>query len=267
MPIAEVYHQATINIIETTQSLSILLHCSSHMEQDTRSWVPDFSSANEHLASLIRSGFRRNHDSASQFSFKEEKQRLVVHGYFLDMVSEAIPPMHDPDFAIPSSQIDDFAATEEFSAWVRAIANLAYQNGPNKKYLGGSTITGALNSIFHLHTLSSAFLDPDHLVGMPYEDVVAGGSAAPDFFSLSIAAFTLHARVTALSAFRTEKGYLAIGDPGVAGGDVVAILHGVALPMILRRSEDSWRIVGPCLVAGIMEGDGLSLPEQTFELR
>lgn len=53
----------------------------------------------------------------------------------------------------------------------------------------------------------------------------------------------------------TDKGYLALIPAVSAPGDVIALLRGGRVPFVLRAGESGWRLVGPCYVYGIMEGE------------
>ncbi len=115
-------------------------------------------------------------------------------------------------------------------------------------------------------------------MGLPWDHLAARGTLreylqAPDrdfldAWRATVAFHIVHGRHTALAWFRTEKGYLGQGDAGVQSGDVVVILHGLRVPLILRRQEEFWAVVGPCYVAGIMVGEAVdgSLDEEDFQL-
>jgi hypothetical protein len=58
--------------------------------------------------------------------------------------------------------------------------------------------------------------------------------------------------------FYTEKGYVGTDVPGMACGDRVAIIRGCKAPLILRQRESHFVIIGPCYVAGIMDGEAIA---------
>ncbi|KAF2264489.1 hypothetical protein CC78DRAFT_568202 [Lojkania enalia] len=64
--------------------------------------------------------------------------------------------------------------------------------------------------------------------------------------------------------FRTKQGFPGLGAFGLKGlqiGDVVIMLNGIPMPMILRKhhEEHHWRLVGPAVVRGIMNGELIEL--------
>jgi hypothetical protein len=67
----------------------------------------------------------------------------------------------------------------------------------------------------------------------------------------------------------TKKGYIGITPLAAAPGDVIAVLGGV--PLVLRRVDDSktdleaYRLVGPCYVHGIMNGEAFQEDRSQLE--
>jgi hypothetical protein len=63
----------------------------------------------------------------------------------------------------------------------------------------------------------------------------------------------------------TSNGYLAAVPYTTEIGDCIAILAGGGHPFVLRPTGDHYRLVGPCYVHGIMNGE--AFPEQLDELK
>ena len=60
------------------------------------------------------------------------------------------------------------------------------------------------------------------------------------------------------SMLRTIDGRFGIGPNSILPGDRVCVILGCGLPLALRAvSEDTWVIVGPCYIHGIMDGSAL----------
>lgn len=57
------------------------------------------------------------------------------------------------------------------------------------------------------------------------------------------------------SFFISKKGYMGLGPPGSRVGDEICIVFGCDKPLLIRRSEGSPQIVGPCYVYGLMHGE------------
>jgi hypothetical protein len=54
---------------------------------------------------------------------------------------------------------------------------------------------------------------------------------------------------------RTEKFYIASIPPDTAVGDSVMLIKGSQVPLVLRRVNSSWHLVGHAYVPGLMEGE------------
>jgi hypothetical protein len=62
----------------------------------------------------------------------------------------------------------------------------------------------------------------------------------------------------------TRKGFLAAVPYTTKPEDCIAVLAGGRLPFVLRPTGDSYRLIGPCYVHGIMDGE--AFPEDPGEL-
>jgi hypothetical protein len=58
-----------------------------------------------------------------------------------------------------------------------------------------------------------------------------------------------------------EGGYLGMAPRFSRPGDVVAILNGCKVPIILRKQEDHYILIGTCNIPGLMEGEAKELCE------
>ncbi|KAH8592281.1 heterokaryon incompatibility protein [Bisporella sp. PMI_857] len=72
--------------------------------------------------------------------------------------------------------------------------------------------------------------------------------------------------------FRTAKGYIGLGPRIMKGGDLCVVFLGAAYPMVVRRCDGNFRLVGPALLYGFMNGEAEklcrngTLLEQGFEI-
>jgi len=61
---------------------------------------------------------------------------------------------------------------------------------------------------------------------------------------------------TGMAVFLSEDGYLGIASDASRVGDEIALISGLELPMVVRRSDDgSFRFIAPAYVHGIMSGE------------
>jgi hypothetical protein len=56
--------------------------------------------------------------------------------------------------------------------------------------------------------------------------------------------------------FRTSNGYMGVGPSALEKGDIVVVLFGCSVPVLLRKVEDRYALVGECYVQGLMDGEG-----------
>ena len=60
-----------------------------------------------------------------------------------------------------------------------------------------------------------------------------------------------------MRCFHTEKGYIGFCPLATEIGDVVCILEGHKSPILLRKRDSHYILVGDCDVVGIMNGEVL----------
>lgn len=58
--------------------------------------------------------------------------------------------------------------------------------------------------------------------------------------------------------FNTNSGNIGICPQTTQSGDIVTIVRGCRVPVLLRRQEHYFRLVGPAYVSGVMQGEALS---------
>jgi hypothetical protein len=58
--------------------------------------------------------------------------------------------------------------------------------------------------------------------------------------------------------FKTKKGYLGLGPRSLKKGDEVALLKGGMVPLVIRKTDNNFELVGDCYVHGIMHGEAFS---------
>lgn len=57
--------------------------------------------------------------------------------------------------------------------------------------------------------------------------------------------------------FLTGKGYLGLGPPGMQTTDTVSMIFGCKYPVVLRRRDSHFLLVGVCFILGLMDGEAL----------
>jgi hypothetical protein len=59
------------------------------------------------------------------------------------------------------------------------------------------------------------------------------------------------------SLFLTTSGHIGLGPSEMVPGDVVCVLGGADMPMVLRKNDDCYNLVGECYIDDIMEGQAV----------
>lgn len=57
--------------------------------------------------------------------------------------------------------------------------------------------------------------------------------------------------------FRTGKGYMGLAPPGALKDDLICVLLGLHVPLVLRKVQSHYVLVGECFVLGLMDGEVL----------
>lgn len=68
----------------------------------------------------------------------------------------------------------------------------------------------------------------------------------------------LHGESRDSTMFNTSSGSIGICPRHMQRGDIVAIVRGCRVPVILRKQEQYFALVGPAYVSGIMQGEAIS---------
>jgi hypothetical protein len=63
------------------------------------------------------------------------------------------------------------------------------------------------------------------------------------------------AHANQMSAIKSKDGYIAAGRADVAAQDVICVLRDVSIPFILRPIGEKFKLVSPCYVEGLMDGE------------
>jgi hypothetical protein len=59
--------------------------------------------------------------------------------------------------------------------------------------------------------------------------------------------------------FITKSGYMGIGPMPLEVGDTICVVLGCKVPLLLRKYEDHYILVGECFVWGLMDGEAIRM--------
>ncbi|RSL41368.1 hypothetical protein CEP53_012801 [Fusarium sp. AF-6] len=259
----ELYRSTAVLILNTTRELDLLLFCSIGQYKKLKSWVPNFYQFTySRLGFTYREFFSAGGRTGPQFSLDSDGVKLSVVGSRVDVVKSVHKAMRDP------AQWGDYTNRSEFwqpifSQWTRSLAKFLFPNSCDGEYVSGGTISEAVDWVLAAG-ISPGFGSPTRgeVSHWPLCELAASPSG-PDIQATGLAFQDLLLRVGEQAVFWAEKGYLGFGDFDALAGDVLVVLLGVAIPLLLRPVDgNEWKVVGPCLVKGLMDGQALQLNVQ-----
>lgn len=64
-----------------------------------------------------------------------------------------------------------------------------------------------------------------------------------------------------MSFIMTENGYMGLAPVGTQVGDEVVVLLGCPVPLVLRRQNEKFQVIGDTYVYGLMEGQAFEMPD------
>ncbi|KAK3991066.1 heterokaryon incompatibility protein-domain-containing protein [Cladorrhinum sp. PSN332] len=291
LPPEKVHRALAKHVVEKEASLDILLLCSAAKasSKEQWSWVPNFGQLRLERPYDLRTqfdagGFKSSPtDNRPHFRVDSEKGALTVTGVRVDTVTKVHPCMVRPLHRLENMNWEN----KEFwgplvGRWMHSLGNfLSPLQGPpggseNGRYVDGGAVSSAADWVLSLGVSSDLTMTRDSFIrhwplfeaglpSVPTKTLSWGKQIVQsDGFP-----YLMH-RMRNRAMFWTKLGYLGAGDADVAEGDVVVVLPGLAIPVVLRAvrvdhnkgptdDRTHWRVIGPCFVKGIMDGEGLQL--------
>ena len=82
----------------------------------------------------------------------------------------------------------------------------------------------------------------------------SGGNRQQSLYALW---YAIHTTCNERCLFMTANGSLGVGTDSTQEGDAVVILFGARWPFALREEGSHYRLVGPCYLEGVMDGDAV----------
>jgi hypothetical protein len=98
------------------------------------------------------------------------------------------------------------------------------------------------------------------IAGIPFQDFFSSSSIEPENLTgieQGLERFVNYFRAWKLMT--TSRGYVGRGPRDARPGDSICVLQGCCGPMVLRPIGNSFVVVGPCYVSGIMQGEALDM--------
>jgi hypothetical protein len=259
---AQVFTDVAKRHLNLTRSLDILEHATSITPNfDRPSWVPYWSDAPAVLGLGYKS-MKASRNSDAIFSISTDDQNLRVRGQKFDRVK--VLPLADP-----KSYTETFI-TDQVLEGLRMSCNVGFSL---TKYPTGEPVGEVLMRTLCQNLTRGRSLEWSALLLKEIEDdfrewhrVLTTTSTPKEYEEqLRIKQNSFELRIKWKTPLcTTAKGYLAAVPFTAKVGDCIAVLAGGRLPFVLRPTGNHYRLVGPCYVHGIMDGE--AFPENLDEL-
>jgi hypothetical protein len=259
---AQVFTDVAKRHLNLTKSLDILQHATSTTPNfDRPSWVPYWSDVSAVLY-IGPGSIKASRNSEAIFSISKDDQNLRVRGQKFDKVK--VLPLADP-----KAYTRHFLDEQTIESW-RMSCNVGFSL---TKYPTGEPVGEVVMRTLCWFSQNATAHGQFSLFSKEMENnfrewhrVLTTTSSLEEYeeqlhikqnlFSLEI--------VWSTPLCTTAKGYLAAVPFTAKVGDCIAVLAGGRVPFVLRPIGDHYRLVGPCYVHGIMNGE--AFPENLDEL-
>ena len=242
---SQVYQDVTLNYMAHRKDINILMSSGREDERlDSPSWVPDWT--------IVRKSRGRGVSLASGYSRSQEQYRgagvLSVTGILAATVQSA----------------KEIAELKNMMDTIAEIQRLAPHDVLRDYIGGGSFITAYCNTLCANH-FDDRYLPPSWK--MPtFQQSLEALSAILHTEKVEIPNLGLDNGIEKFlgtawnhcsekSFVKTKEGYIGIMPRNSLPGDLVCVLLGCQMPMLLRQTNSQYRVVGPCYVDGLMNGE------------
>lgn len=269
-PLGLVYHELFLDLLRHKTSLINLLIDVGPRLQGVPSWVPDWSLLHER--NWLDSKYVYSHTELYGASLPEPQMKISGEKLGLWSIMKGTVGFCSeefPEIAVGSADSCPTATiskmTQSFSKWVEMIGeSLSVQIGKDDRDI--------TFQIYQALMGREIFPAPEEFVVFErwlnsMQNCSTNAQAATEtrsirnFFGLDneVLHFTIRCcnhLAAKRSLFVTDDGCIGSGPLGMASGDQVALLRGVAVPMVLRRAGDqhgTYEVVGPAFLSGCMD--------------
>ncbi|KAE9376013.1 HET domain protein [Stipitochalara longipes BDJ] len=282
---AQAYIELALNVIERTNSLQILAFVDHHEEAGLLglpTWVPDWHALN--LVAPLRCPTHATSPTADSFSFMKSGNGVVLkcHGIFVDTL-RTMSNMVEPSELTVTTLEKEMKKRIPFlidHIWTKTVVEPGIPLASVGEFLASLSLvlTGGYRddldstsgerqeqqrSDFAAWILEYERIKlPGHSDGfylsLPPEDkdlvddMAAKGSAHQFIQDMT---WTSMCR----KVFRTDAGHIGLGPRIMKEDDVCVVVRGAAYPLILRRCDGSFQLIGPALLYGFMSGEAEQL--------
>jgi hypothetical protein len=248
------------------------------------SWLPDLS---QHINGLCARSFNASSGRQPEFRFSSDMKHLTLKGTALATVDVVIGPFEFAQFldlslketqcgvfqntaflSLKNAVIDALHGTIMSTATKSSVEDFFWKN-----IVGESIVLGAdgpdvpcpcgylelwesvLPKCSDDTSIDIGWAQPK---GHPFQngkgEVVAtiGGVAKSFEEAINLASLM---RLSGRCFFITDEEMIGLGPANLQKGDIITLIFGSGLPLALRNAPESFRLIGPAYVHGVMHGE------------
>jgi len=295
---AQAYIELALNVIEWTNSLQILAFVDHHEESGVLilpTWVPDWHALN--LVAPLRCPTQGAIETDSSISVAESEKGMILkcRGVFIDTL-RTMSDMIEPSELIITTPEKEVQKKTPFlidHIWKKTVVESGIPLASLGEFLASLSLVltgGYLNDSDSTSGEKKEQQQSDFAaLVLEYERIRVHDHSDRLFASLSpeekALVQTMAARGSAhqfvqdmtwtsmcRKVFRTAKGHIGLGPRIMKEGDLCVVVLGAVYPMVLRRCDGYFQLVGPALLYGFMNGEAEklcrngTLLEQGFEI-
>ena len=267
--VEEVYVNAALPFLRKHQNLDILGHCTKSEEYSFNlpSWVPDWTSKSNPVHFFKRGQksqgtriytnnldeaeigklYNASKDTPADFRVDESSRILFCKGTSFDVV-EAVSPSAGETY-------DCSNIAKEWVEWLKSMkCSMPTRNALPRTLVADCYTVGVDIAVrgCTANGPSNAMMNP--LMDSQWSHYPLGQSGIAGITGPHPATFRRR-------LILTGKGYLGLTVEHVENGDLVTIMTGGQLPIILRKTEAHFVLIGEAYIDGIMDGEAMTQRE------
>jgi hypothetical protein len=282
--IEEVYTNFSAALIEATRSLELLTQAGlAQGPSSCPSWVPDWNLDDSKKAKSLRySKYSASCLTRPNCSINRKNNELTIRGIAMGSILEVVPVENG---TIVRDCTHHLTGAKGFHAWKQHFEG--YPTGCDPQQAWIRVVTADMDGNMVTSERLSAEILEEYVVNHRINDstveerlLMAPKNLAEydEWKALMLEiSFRFNYAVVAASAFRaffvTETGYMGMGPEVLIAGDKVCVVLGCNVPLLLRKNQDYFTLVGECFVWGLMDGEAMRMTKKegdwldTFRLR
>ncbi|TVY82068.1 Heterokaryon incompatibility protein 6 OR allele [Lachnellula suecica] len=295
---AEAYVELALKVIEQTQSLEIL----GFVEHDEKpgilalpSWVPDWHALN--LVAPLRYPTQSAPVTDNSLSIVDSGDGMILkcRGMVIDTVRATSDIIYPSELIITTHENELQKKTPFLidHIWKKLVIEPEVPLASLRDFITplSNVLTGGYSNYFDSTSGEHQKLQQCHFAAfvLEYERIRLNGASSTFFASLSrdertvVQAMAIKGtasqfvqdmtwRSMCRKVFRTVDGHFGLGPRTMKEGDICVTILGAVYPIVMRRREDCFELVGPSLLHGFMNGEAGKLcqdnllTEQEFQI-